>query len=71
MTRPTHSRTRVGRLKPIFGGEDDADLKRSVARLSVLFEDLRIEIAGLVADDLLGLDEAGQRMRQRFARLIA
>lgn len=66
MTRPTFTRSRVGRLTPIFGGDKDADLKRHVARLSVLFEDLRIEIAGVAADDLSGLDEAGRRMRQRY-----
>jgi hypothetical protein len=47
----------------VFPARPDKDLNALIARLCVLFEDLRIEIAGSSEGDLGGLDECGRAAR--------
>jgi hypothetical protein len=59
--RPIQTNHRWGRLASIFYAGDELNIL--IARLCVLFEDLRIEISGLSADDLGRLDECGKNGR--------
>jgi hypothetical protein len=73
--KPTRTRTRWPKLKKLFPAGIEADTNARVARLCVLFEDLRIELTGL---DLLAhdasedsasdkrFDRAGNQMRRIY-----
>jgi len=73
--RPTHTRTRWPKLKKLFPGSPEIDTNARIARICVLFEDLRIELIGL---DLLApsviessaqdthSDVAGYRLRRIY-----
>ena len=61
LTRPIQTLQRWGRLTTIFSAGNE--LHVLIAGLCVLFEDLRIEISGIAADDLGRLDECGKNGR--------
>ncbi|MEO5924333.1 MAG: hypothetical protein ABIR70_10950 [Bryobacteraceae bacterium] len=63
---PIRSRSLSRRLYQIFAGEHHRDVKRGVVGLSALFEDLRIEIAGITARRISKLDETSRRMREYY-----
>jgi len=50
----------------VFPVHADKDLNALVASLCVLFEDLRIELAGQVEKNLGGLDECGEEARRFY-----
>lgn len=73
--RPTRTRTRWPRLKKLFPGGAEIEANARIARLCVLFEDLRIELIGLdllapsVMDGLAQdthFDVAGYRLRRIY-----
>jgi hypothetical protein len=53
MIKPLRTHTRCGTLATVFSTHEK-ELHALMASLCVLFEDLRIEIAGEAADDLEG-----------------
>lgn len=63
--RPFLTRTRHGRLSAVFSSRDWR-LHARIARVCVLFEDLRIEIAGIAADDLDRLDDTSKKGRSLY-----
>lgn len=63
---PLRTLLRSGMLARIFSVQTDRELHEIIARLCVLFEDLRIEISGLCAEDLDRLDECGKIGRQLY-----
>jgi hypothetical protein len=65
MTKPRYTQTRCGTLAAVFS-VNEKELHILIACLCVLFEDLRIEIAGQAADDLGGLDECGKTGRRLY-----
>ena len=64
--KPLRTSTRWGYLASIFSPSNDRELHSLIACVCVLFEDLRIEIAGISADDLVLLDECGKELRQLY-----
>ena len=52
-------------LKQIFT-DDDSELAARVARVCVLFEDLRVEYSGAHEDDALPLDKLGIEYRRFY-----
>jgi len=62
---PLGTRTRWGKLATIFSRRD-TERHALIACLCVLFEDLRIEIAGQSARDLGRLDDCGKNMRDLY-----
>jgi len=63
--KPLKTFTRSGRLASIFSVGPKL-VNQHIARLCVLFEDLRVEIQGIAADDLGSLDEVGFKLRQLY-----
>lgn len=63
---PFETRQRWGRLASIFSAGSEKELHAIIACLCVLFEDLRIEIAGISEDDLGGLDQCGKNGRRLY-----
>jgi hypothetical protein len=66
MARRYRTLTRSGRLASVFPVHTDKDLNALIASLCVLFEDLRIELAGQVEKSLGGLDECGEDARRFY-----
>jgi hypothetical protein len=64
--KPYETRTRCGRLATVFSRRAEKELHSLIACLCVLFEDLRIELAGQGARDLGRLDLCGKSMRQLY-----
>jgi hypothetical protein len=64
--RPKETRFHSGILSKIFSIYTRKQLHQQIAPLCVLFEDLRIEIAGIAAKDLGPLDETGQKGRSLY-----
>jgi len=60
------TQTRSAALDGVFSSGSDKELHALVASLCVLFEDLRIEIAGQVTSHLEGLDECGAEGRRLY-----
>ncbi len=57
------TRVRFATLASVFRTDRDQELHPHIARLCVLFEDLRTEIVGLSSDDLGRLNEMGTNAR--------
>jgi hypothetical protein len=53
-------------LASVFSARSEQELHARIACLCVLFEDLRIELAGQAAQELGGLDECGNTGRQLY-----
>lgn len=66
MAKPLRTRTRSGRLASVFSTVTSRHLHSVIASLSVLFEDLRIELNGMSAEDLGRLDECGKTYRELY-----
>jgi hypothetical protein len=64
--KPQKTLTRWGKLETVFPARIDKDLHALIACLCVLFEDLRIEVSGIVERDLGTLDECGRNGRQLY-----
>src|SRR5262245_36346940 len=62
---PVTYRIAVKRLKPIFD-IPDSELGALLARLTVLYQDLRIELNGAVEDSISVLDGDGVRYRKFY-----
>lgn len=58
------SRTRLGKIKELFETRDGFHAK--IARLIVLFEDLRLELHGLAEDEIEPLDSLGAAHRKAY-----
>jgi hypothetical protein len=61
--KPTVSRLRYGRMSTVMSEHCCPVLHQHIARLCVLFEDLRIEIAGMSAGELGAIDQTGKKLR--------
>jgi hypothetical protein len=61
--KPIVTRLRYGRLSAVFPTQRNKLLHQQIARLCVLFEDLRIEVSGMAAEDLGRLDEVDPKLR--------
>lgn len=66
MGQRIRTKTRCGILARVFSTHSDKDFHARVACLCVLFEDLRIELAGQAAQKLDRLDEGGKTGRQLY-----
>jgi hypothetical protein len=66
MAKPTQTLQRWGRLRSVFSTSSNMELHAQIASISVLFEDLRIELAGISADTLGELDEIGKSRRSLY-----
>ncbi len=66
VARHLRTRTRCAVLANIFSVARDKELHARIASVSVLFEDLRIELSGQAADDLDRLDECGKAGRRLY-----
>jgi hypothetical protein len=64
--RRLRTRTRCGTLASVFSTRSDKEIHAGIASLCVLFEDLRIELAGQTAQELGGLDECGRTGRRLY-----
>ncbi|MCU1340273.1 MAG: hypothetical protein JWO19_5854 [Bryobacterales bacterium] len=64
--KPIQTQQRWGRLASVFSAQSGKELHALIAGACVLFEDLRIEIAGMSASDLGGLDECGKNGRRLY-----
>lgn len=64
--RPSRIQTRRGRLSSVFPASHAKVMHQHMARLCVLFEDLRIEVLGMALEDLEALDHAGSRIRRLY-----
>jgi hypothetical protein len=64
--KPFRTATRWGYLASIFSPRSDREFHSLIACVCVLFEDLRIEIAGIYADDLDQLDECDKELRRFY-----
>src|ERR1700756_4122568 len=64
--KPKETRLRSGNLSNIFSVHIRKQLHQDIARLCVLFEDLRIEIAGIATKELGPLDDAGEKGRSLY-----
>ena len=60
------SRTRYKRLRDVFSSDRPSQLYPRIARLFVLYEDLRIEMLGIVEKDLGRLDSRDSRYRINY-----
>jgi hypothetical protein len=60
------SRTRFKSLRYVFNSDTPSQLHAHVARLFVLYEDLRIEMLGIVEKDLGSLDNVDARYRVNY-----
>ena len=65
MSRRVRSRTTYKRLKPIFS-TSDAEFGPLIARLTVLYEDLRIEVAGLSERGFDSMDVTSAQYRRLY-----
>ncbi len=63
---PHETRQRWGRLASVFSAGSDKELPACIACLCVLFEDLKVEIAGISEDDLGELDQCGKNSRRLY-----
>lgn len=61
-----HYRIVVGELGRVFGGGIDEIFHSRIARLAVLYEDLRIELLGIQAESLSQLDTTDERYRRNY-----
>jgi len=67
MEQPCRTLSRSGRSHDVFSQSRDAVVLHSlIASLCVLFEDLRIEIAGQAATELRELDACGKTLRRLY-----
>jgi hypothetical protein len=66
MAKPIQTTQRWGRLSSVFSARGDKELNVLIAGLSVLFEDLRIELDGIAEDNLGTLDELGKSGRRIY-----
>lgn len=66
MATRLRSVTRSGTLATVFSVRTDKELHALMACLCVLFEDLRIELSGVQADDLGTLDECNKSGRKFY-----
>lgn len=64
--KPSQTQQRWGKLGSVFPPRGDKEFHALVACLCVLFEDLRIEIAGIAADDLGKLDDCDKETRRLY-----
>ena len=62
---PSRYTARAKRIRPLFEPVDD-EFSIQLARLIVLYEDLRIEVAGSVNREIPGLDETGRQYRKLY-----
>lgn len=60
------SRTRFKSLRCVFSSDTPSQLHAQIARLFVLYEDLRIEMSGIVEKDLKPLDNVDARYRVNY-----
>lgn len=63
---PLSAQVRVRQLKDVFGNSSESNFEPLLARLSVLYEDLRIELFGIVEESLLRLDQLDARYRRTY-----
>lgn len=63
--KPLKTLQRWAKLSGVFS-KSDTKLNALLAPLCVLFEDLRIEIAGISSEDLPGMDECGKTWRRLY-----
>jgi hypothetical protein len=63
---PVQTQQRWGRLAGVFPAQGDTELHALIVCVCVLFEDLRLEIAGISEDSLFGLDECGKDGRRLY-----
>lgn len=66
MGRRLRTKTRCGTLASVFSTRRDKEFHARIACLCVLFEDLRIELAGQTAQELGGLDECTKPGRKLY-----
>jgi hypothetical protein len=64
--RRLRTKSRCGTLASVFSTRGGKELHGRIGCLYVLFEDLRIELAGQAAQELGGLDECGKTGRQLY-----
>ena len=64
--KPIQTHTRWAKLARVFSARHDKELHTLIACLCVLFEDLRIELAGMSEDHLGKLDECGESGRRLY-----
>lgn len=57
---------RIRELKSVFASASGGMLQSHIARLAVLYEDLRIEIAAIAADSLPPLDTTDEKYRRNY-----
>ena len=57
---------RVRELQRVFGTLAESNFEAMIARLSVLYEDLRIELFGIAEDSLGQLDQLGEKYRRVY-----
>jgi hypothetical protein len=59
---------KVGHLKPLFpvGTVDEEKFSKQLVRLCVLYEDLQIELAAVLAESVQELDASGRDMRRLY-----
>ena len=60
------SRTRFLELQSLFESHSSLDLRAGIARIIVLYEDLRIEIEGIAAKSLGPLDTTSESYRMQY-----
>jgi hypothetical protein len=61
-----HSTFKTARLSSVFRAGEDTQLSARIARLCVLYEDLRIEMYGMVAETLPDLDRTDADLRRHY-----
>lgn len=64
--KPIQTHTRRAKLARVFSSRHDRELHTLIACLCVLFEDLRLELAGMSEDHLHRLDECGESGRRLY-----
>jgi hypothetical protein len=63
---PASTLMRVRQLNDVFGNISESNFEPILARLSVLYEDLRIELFGIVEESLSKLDQLDAKYRRMY-----
>jgi len=63
---PASVQVRVRQLKDIFGSASGSNFQPIIARLSALYEDLRIELFGIREESLSQLDQLDVKYRRMY-----
>ncbi len=66
MPKSKQSKMRAGKLRDVFQSGSAEQIHEHIARLAVLYEDLRIEMYAIAADDIPALDQLDQRYRRLY-----